>query len=75
LAGHSKQIRHWSLMRMIQIPERVGRLEPVQLETGGPLDARQRLDALPGGEGRRSAVSIADDHSRHDRTNYELRHA
>jgi hypothetical protein len=58
-----------------QISERVRRLEPVQLEPRGPLDARQRLDALPGGEGRRSAVSIADDHSRHDRTNYELRHA
>jgi len=44
-----------------QILQRVGRLDPVQLETGGPFNTRQRLDAFPGGEIGRSIVPIADE--------------
>jgi hypothetical protein len=58
-----------------EILQRVCRLDAIQLETGGTVDARQRLDAFPGGEVRRAPVAIADDHSVHDAMKYALRHA
>jgi len=41
--------------------QRVGRLDPVQLETAGPFTARQRFDSFPGGEISGPLVPIGDD--------------
>jgi hypothetical protein len=53
----------------------MGRLDTIELESGGPFNSRECLYPFAGGEVSRSLIAVADDYRRIIACRYALCHA